>query len=83
LYSNPAWEHAEAVGGQAWRHVMACVLTLRDTIDSGNLTALDPACARVVYARHNTGQLLDKIAELDRAVGFDTTPLWQRLVAGT
>jgi hypothetical protein len=82
LYSNPHWRHAAAVGGHAWRKVVAYVLTLRDAIDSGEPGDLRPACARLVNARHNNGQLRDKIVELNGSVGRDSHPLWRQLVAG-
>jgi len=78
LFSNPHWIEA-AVGGQAWRHVMACVLTLRDTLDSGDPAGFTPACARLVNIRLDDGRLRDRVTGLDRAIGFATHPLWQKI----
>jgi hypothetical protein len=79
LFAHPQWAHTEALGGPVWGRVVAFVLTLRDTIDSEDLTELLPACARLTYARHTEGRLRVKIAELDRAVNFGTSPLWRSL----
>ena len=81
LFAKPNWHHTEGVGGVVWGRVVASVLTLRDTIDAGDPEETAAACSHLVYARHSEGRLRTKIAELDRAVGFETHPLWRRLLA--
>jgi len=78
LFSSRHWIEA-AVGGQAWRHVMACVLTLRDTLSSGDPAEFTPACARLVNIRLDDGRLRDRITGLDRAIGFASHPLWRKV----
>jgi len=78
LFSNPHWLEA-AVGGQAWLRVMACVLTLRDTMSTGDPEGFAPACARLVNLRLDESRLRNRIAGLDRAIGFATHPLWQKI----
>jgi hypothetical protein len=78
LFSNPHWIEA-AVGGQSWRQVIARVLTLRDTLAAGDPAQFEPACARLVNFKLDDGRLRDRIAGLDRAIGFATHPLWQKI----
>ena len=77
LYADPHWKHATAVGGHAWRDVASSVIALRDAIDQGPPSVLDPACCRLLGARHNNGLLRDKILELDRAVSIITSSWWK------
>lgn len=77
LYADPHWKHATAVGGHAWRDVASSVIALRDAIDQAPPGVVDPACARLLGARHNNGLVRDKIVELDHAVGIATNSWWR------
>lgn len=78
LFSNRHWLEA-AVAGEAWRRVAACVLTLRDSLGSGDAAESGAACARLVNIRLEDGRLRDRIAGLDRAIGYATDPLWRSI----
>lgn len=76
LYSNQNWKHASAVGGHAWRDVTERVVQLGDAIVSQRPEQLQEAVGRILAARHNNGDVRDKIIRLDKALGVQTGSLW-------
>ncbi len=76
LYANDYWRHARAIGGHAWRRVTAAVGVLRDAIENGDGKGIASAAHALVRARHNNGNLRDKVTGLDAEVGTQTGLWW-------
>jgi hypothetical protein len=77
LYANEHWKHASAFGGHAWRRVTTVIGALGDAIELGNISEIERAVSSLLMARHNNGQIRDKIAELDTTIGIQTGPWWR------
>ena len=64
LYANQNWKHANAYGGHAWCHVTQLVVELGHALKRSDQAAINATCDALLLAKHNNGQLRNKIIEL-------------------
>lgn len=69
LYGNPGWRNAP-YGGNAWEEITRLVETLATCLEAGRVSEADRSLQALHLARHNTGLVVDKLVELDRAAGL-------------
>jgi hypothetical protein len=67
LYRDPHWKHSN-VGGNAWAGITERLIELRGSLDARDPRRASELAVEIRSMRHNTGEVGEKLALLDRAL---------------
>jgi hypothetical protein len=67
MFGNSAWRHARLHGGNAWERIGRHVIELVTALQTGDAHAAEHLISTIRTARHNTGGVSEKLADLEAA----------------